>query len=370
MKRDSLKRFISNFMSALSNCSLYGPQHTVIEVYLKKCLEVLEEAFKESDTVEFMIIDRDLVVNKKPVKERSVHIENFKKRLNKKGIQRIDISEGVQLKELHDLIADIAVKERQPRQYPHIRTGVVDVITEGINLEDIDTLSFEQTQQQLNKLKEIFSNVSPFKKLHTSGIEEIVVSFIVTLRKETNILQMLIPVKTYSDYTYTHAANVMALSIFQAKALGIEGAMLHDIGIAALLHDVGKLFVSKEILDKKGSLDEVEFAEMQKHPIYGAKYLSGLTDITPLAPIVAYEHHMRYDGRGYPRSVLRTKRQHLVSQIVMISDFFDALRSRRPYKEAWKIKEIFALMKKNSGTVFNPVLVGNFTRAFLTATRL
>ncbi len=370
MKRESLKRFISSFMSALSNCSLYDTEHPAIDEYLKKCHEVLEEFFKETDVVEFMIVDRDLVVNKKPFKDSSIHVENFKKRLRRKGLQRVDISKGVDLKELHELAADIALKDRQPKQYPHIRTGVVDVVTEGISLEDIDSRPFEPTQEQINKLKEIFSEVSPFKKLHTSGIEEIVISFMVTLRKETNILQLLIPVKTYSDYTYTHAANVMALSIFQAKALGIEGTMLHDIGISALLHDVGKLFVSKEILEKKGSLSDAEFAEMQKHPVYGAKYLSGLTDITPLAPVVAYEHHMRFDGRGYPRSTLRTKRQHLVSQIVMIADFFDALRSRRPYKEAWKIREIFALMRKNSGTVFNPVLVGNFARAFLAATRL
>ncbi|RME66533.1 MAG: HD domain-containing protein [Nitrospirae bacterium] len=354
----------------MSNCSLYGPEHPAIDEYLKKALQVLEVAFKDNDVIEFMFVERDLVINKKPFKDRSVHVENFKKRLLRKGIQRIDISKGVDLKELHDFVSDIAMKDREVKQYPHIRSGVVDVITEGISLDEIESLPFEPTQEQLNKLKEVFTGVSPLKKLQVSGIEEIVLSFLVTLRKETNILQLLMPVKTYSDYTYTHAANVMALSVFQAKALGIEGALLHDIGIAALLHDVGKLFVSQEVLHKKGSLDEMEFAEMQKHPVYGAKYLSGHTELPVLAPVVAYEHHMRYDGRGYPRSTLRTKRQHLVSQIVMIADFFDALRSRRPYKESWKIKEIFALMKKNSGTVFNPVLVGNFARAFLAATRL
>lgn len=84
--------------------------------------------------------------------------------------------------------------------------------------------------------------------------------------------------------------------------------------------------------------------------------------LTQLAPIVAFEHHMRYDGTGYPKLYNERKRQYLVSQIVQIANFFDALRSKRPYKKDWEINDIIALMMENSGREFNGVLVYNFAR--------
>jgi HD-GYP domain-containing protein (c-di-GMP phosphodiesterase class II) len=164
-----------------------------------------------------------------------------------------------------------------------------------------------------------------------------------------------------------HSTNVSVLTIFQGETLGIKDQLLHDIGLAALLHDVGKMFISKEILEKDGPLDEREFAEMKLHPVYGANYLAKIEHISRIAPIVAFEHHRKYNGTGYPSLNLNGKEQHLCSQLIAISDFFDALRSWRPYRESWDIKEILELMKEEAGKSFNPLLVDNFLKFFLTA---
>jgi putative nucleotidyltransferase with HDIG domain len=181
-------------------------------------------------------------------------------------------------------------------------------------------------------------------------------------KRQASLLQLISPVKSYSEYTYTHAINVSVLALFQAESLGVKGQLLHDIGIAALLHDVGKIFVSKEVLEKQGSLEEREWEEMRRHTVYGARYLSKIDALPHIAPIVALEHHMRYDGEGYPRMKTRENHQHLCSQMVALSDFFDALRSKRPYKKDWQIKEIISLMKANEGKEFNAFLVDNFAR--------
>ncbi|MEK7307266.1 MAG: HD domain-containing phosphohydrolase, partial [Nitrospirota bacterium] len=200
-----------------------------------------------------------------------------------------------------------------------------------------------------------------------AGLEEIVVNFVLAFRREANILKLISPVKSYSDYTYTHATNVAVLTMFQAESLGVKDKLSQEIGIAALLHDVGKLFVPKEILDKQGKLDEKEWEEIQRHTLYGAKYLAKIDGLVRIAPIVAMEHHMKYDGLGYPKYSHGTKAQHICSQIVSIADFFDALRSKRPYKKDWEIKEILALMKQNAGKDFNPFLVDNFSRTIMKA---
>ena len=222
--------------------------------------------------------------------------------------------------------------------------------------------------EQIGKLKSVYKSLSPFKQLNMTDLEEIVARFIATIGREISILKLLSPVKSYSNYTYVHSINVAVLSIFQAESLGVKGKSLHDMGMAALLHDVGKLFIGKDILEKQGKLDEKEFAEITNHPSYGAAYLVNIDGILRLAPIVAFEHHRKYDGSGYPRLGMKEKKQHICSQIVAISDFFDALRSWRPYRKSMEIDETLALMKKNAGTDFNPFLVNNFVRAFLTAT--
>ncbi|RMG05050.1 MAG: HD domain-containing protein [Nitrospirae bacterium] len=313
-----------------------------------------------------MIVDNDLVINKNPLKTPGIHAVNLMKKLKRKGITGLEFEKGIKKPEILQFIDKLSSPERAPIRLPHIKTGVIDVRLGGLKIEgDLefdpnDAAAFRKAQ--LEKAREFFTGFSPFKKLHSSGLEEIVMNFILTFRREANILSLISPVRTYSEYTYTHATNVSVLSMFQAETLGVDDELLHDIGIAALLHDVGKLFISEEILEKKGALNDEEWDEIRKHTLYGARYLATVEGIPRLAPVVALEHHLRYDGKGYPQ--LRwPKKQHIVSQIVAISDFFDALRSRRPYKRDWSIKDILVLLKEGAGAEFNPELVDNFSRS-------
>jgi len=192
------------------------------------------------------------------------------------------------------------------------------------------------------------------------SVENAVLGFITVLKREANILRIKSQVKSYSEYTYVHASNVSVLSVFQAESLGLKGDILYEIGIAGLLHDVGKMFVSKDILDKDSGLSHSEWDLMKRHPIYGATYLSTLKDAPKLAVVAAFEHHMKFDGSGYPDTRKRGKKQHVVSQILAVADFFDALRTERPYRNALGIATIIKLMKDVSGKDLNPFLVDSF----------
>ncbi len=364
---EKLNNFISTLMIAISNCSLYSKGHLAFDELAVKALSVLEESMEEQ--FEIMIIDNDLVVNGTPIRKAGLHGSNLIKRLRRKGVSRVDFQKGVSLNEIKQFIIDIAEPGAALKKYPHIRTGAVDVKLGGMALHtdvdldfDINGLSYSPPDE-VEKVKDVLHSASPFKKLNIAGLEEIVVHFIATFRKEAAILKYLSPVKSYSEYTYTHATNVTVLSVFQAESLGIKDDLLHEIGVAALLHDAGKLFISTEILEKKGPLNDREFDEIKKHPMHGAKYLAKMDNLPRLAPIIAFEHHMRYDGSGYPQLHMKKGgRQHICSQIIAVSDFFDALRSRRPYRESMNVKQIFALMRKGVNRDFNPFLVDNFIR--------
>ncbi len=352
-------------MSAVSNCSLYSQEHSAIDDLAGEALAVLNEILEETESLEMMIVENDLVVNRVPLRETGLQGHNFIKRLKRKGITRVDFLKGITISELRLFISNMATAEEGLKPSPHIRSGVVDVRIGGLKLDfdlNMDDLA-GFTSGQTDMVKEVYTGISPFKRLNIAGLEEIVVNFIITFRKEVGILKLISPVKSYSEYTYTHAMNVAVLSMFQAQSLNIRDDLLRDIGIAALLHDVGKLFIAKDTLEKKAALTGEEWKEIKLHPLYGARYLGKIDEITRLAPIVALEHHMRYDGHGYPKMNINGKKQHFCSQIVAIADFFDALRSRRPYRRALEIKEVLTLMKTEAEGLFSPFLFNNFIRA-------
>jgi HD-GYP domain-containing protein (c-di-GMP phosphodiesterase class II) len=290
--------------------------------------------------------------------EKGIHIENFRKRLRTNGIEKIIIKKGVSTEELREFISKMALKGETPSSSEHILVGTVQVRFKSAESE-VRALMDEN----ISMIKDVYQGVSRFKKLDMFGLEEAVVGFISALKREANILRIVSPVKSYSEYTYVHAANVSTLTLFQAEFLGLKGESLYDAGLAGLLHDVGKIFIAKEILEKQAKLDESEWYEMRRHPIHGAIYLSKIEDVPKLAVIAAFEHHMKFNGSGYPETKKRGKKQHIISQMVAISDFFDAMRTERPYRKALDVQTIVGFMKKSAGKDFNPQLVDNFFKA-------
>ena len=162
----------------------------------------------------------------------------------------------------------------------------------------------------------------------------------------------------------TSVINVAILSMSLAEAVGFDSHATHEVGIAALLHDVGKMAVPRDVLGKNGRFTEEEFRAMQVHPVAGARILLKTPGVPEIAPIVAYEHHIRYDGGGYPR-VPRSWKVNLASRITQLADVFDALRTHRPYRPGMPVEKIVGLMRGDAGTYFDPDLLEIFLKHVL-----
>ncbi len=360
MDKKALKlQLITILTTAISNCSLYSTDHSIVRAQADRARDIILELMGENEETAMMIIDNDLVFDKEPFKEKSIHLQNFVKRLQRKGIDKLIYKKGVESVEIAQMIGDIADMGSVPSGYPNISLGAVE-----IRLESETEFSPEELEQfreeQVGKVKDVFSGVSRYKKLDIKGLEDIVINFIAAFKKEVNILNIMTPFKSYTEWTYTHAANVAIITLFQAEALGVTGELIHEIGIAALLHDVGKMFVSNDILNKQGKLDSDEWEEIQRHTLYGAKYLMTTENAPQIAVPIALEHHLRFDGKGYPRTRSLKGKQHIFSQIVTISDVFDALRAKRPYKRDFEVVEILSMIKAGIGTSFNPIIANSF----------
>jgi putative nucleotidyltransferase with HDIG domain len=172
-------------------------------------------------------------------------------------------------------------------------------------------------------------------------------------------LMALTALKKYDNYTFTHMVNVSALAMAQARSLNLDGALLREFGFAALMHDIGKVHTPLEVLNKPGKLTKEEFDIMKRHVVDGAHILRRTPEMPALAPIVAFEHHLKQDLSGYPENI-GSRRLNLCTMIVSIADVFDALRSNRPYREGLATVRIRSIMGEQGNPAFNQVLLKRF----------
>ena len=174
-------------------------------------------------------------------------------------------------------------------------------------------------------------------------------------------LLALTTLKNYDNYTFTHMVNVSILTMGQARGLGIDGPLLREFGLAALMHDIGKVRTPIEILNKPDKLTDAEFAIMKRHVVDGAEILRQTPDVPTLAPVVAFEHHLRLDGTGYPAGVTRPS-LNVGTMLCSIADVYDAMRSQRSYQQAFPTDRILAVLKRNDGQQFDQHLVRRFVQ--------
>ncbi len=349
---------ISAVATAITSCSLYSKEHEVVLAQCAKAVGLIEGMYDEGQ-LGLTVLGEALLVNGRKVKSKGLHAVNFIGRMRRKGIQQLVFHQGVTAPELVECIAGLAAKGSPKANLPHIAVGSLEIRFNAAGGSDPAAVISAGAE----RIKALHSSVSHFGSIDIVGIEEIVIGFLSVLRRQENVLRIVQPIRAHSDYTYAHSANVTVLSMFIAETIGVDDEVLQDVGVAGLMHDIGKVFVDKKILEKDSKLDAGEWDEMKKHTVFGAQYLASLPEVPRLAFVGAFEHHMKFDGTGYPNTRLHGRRQHPVSQIIAIADFFDALRTERPYRRPLEMPAILGMLKDSSGKDFNPVLVDHFIRS-------
>jgi putative nucleotidyltransferase with HDIG domain len=199
-------------------------------------------------------------------------------------------------------------------------------------------------------------------------VDGVVRALAVTIRREQGCLLPLLDIRSFDEYTTSHCCNVAMLSMGIADQMGLSDADTRAIGTAALLHDIGKTKIPHEVLTKPGKLTPEERLVIQRHPVEGARLLTGRGLGHSLAATVAYEHHIWFNGKGgYP--VLNYPREtHFASRIVHVSDIYDAVSSKRPYHDPWPRDKALELIRKLAGVELDPHVAAAFLTMAASAT--
>lgn len=365
-KKDLIQEFIKTFIPAVTHAHQYTTSHQQTLHAINVAYDNLHKAMGSDPVLPFMIIDGRIVVYEDPL-EDSPYIDRFMRLFKNIGIQHVHILRGISLEELTSFIDMLVARPLLSQELPpfhHIQFGKVELVCNPgeneNNPEGQAKKGFNTVQSMdLDLSSDIYVAAKAGHALPVSEIHQVVSEILSAIRHESSILVAFSPLRVLDEYTYTHSTNVSILNIAQGMALGMNDDLIHEVGVAALLHDTGKLFVPEEVLNKPGRLTDTEWEMIQSHPVRGAEYLLENPGIPPLAVVVAYEHHMQYNNSGYPH-VSRDWRQNICSQMTAISDFFDAMRTKRIYRDSLETKIIADQMAKLSGNTLNPLLTKNF----------
>ncbi len=197
------------------------------------------------------------------------------------------------------------------------------------------------------------SKINSTKLLITNIVEQILEN------KDTMV--NLIDLKYYDDYTFFHSVNVAVLSILVGSEYGLDKNELFNVGLASILHDIGKMFVDKNILNKPGKLTQEEYEAVQEHPAFGFNYLKESYEIPTSAYVAVLQHHEKYDGTGYPMKKAKEEIS-IIGRIIGVADVYDALTSTRPYRKSLLPSEAMEYIMANGGIMFDVKLTKIFAR--------
>jgi HD-GYP domain-containing protein (c-di-GMP phosphodiesterase class II) len=378
---EGLSRVISQLTAAVANTSLYSPTHPQVAQYAEKAHIVLAEMLQHKPEITLLLIGNDLIADNRQMAATGAasYVTNFIRILKKQAIERITFAAGLPKEELLGLIQNLASSDTLSiRSTSFIKLGKVELrITkpgEQQSSVGADALSnaadvppevlqdlLALTAEELDLLKDLYLGAKLHKKIDVRGVDDMVKGFIKGFRQEINPLSLLASLKSVNEYTFTHVTNVCILTMSLSENLGFTGEYLHQIGVASLLHDIGKIFIPDEILSKPGKLTPEERSTIESHTVKGARYLMGIEGIPKLAVLAALEHHQKFDGNGYP-SIKGGWTPNITSQLIGVADVFDALRSRRSYREPVPQEKIIAMLTKEKGTSFNPLIVDRFIK--------
>ena len=357
-------RFLTGMAQAFSAMLLYADDHPAVQRAVDRAYQALVDLQQRSPTPLFTFIGSEIVLDRAPL--RDLRHWDWGPRLSAAGLQRLEFIGPVSredfdafLDEAYLRLSGTPIPSAEVRQGrpTNVRYGTVGLRGEGdVQAPDEEgitgaTLDYS-LREEIEGVEWLQAELREGRQLHMLEAQGIVRSLSVAMHGDQAYLIPLLRLKEFDQYTVTHTLNVAVLTMALAEFLGMGPREVRTFGIAGLLHDLGKVKVPEEILNKPGKLTDEERVVMNSHTTEGARLILEAEEQLDLAAVVAYEHHIRIDGGGYP-TLVYARPCHEASNLVHVCDVFDALRTHRPYREAWSADRALSIVEEGAGPEFD-----------------
>lgn len=366
------KKGFAQLSALLKNAVIYPPAHPFLLGSAEQLIVTLEELFSKRKEASYHLVAGELFFEtfSVPLEEA---LSQTVEEICKRGIGGITFHPGVKRDEL---IAFAYIIKQDVHEVIG-RGGAAALMNKaGISRITVHRLASGEVRTKkgagekrpaeifldgIETIKEIVHTARIGKPLNSRRLQGFIHSMVDSIMQNRDALVGLTSIKMYDEYTFAHSVNVAVLCVAMGSFLSLGKNQVASLGIAGMLHDIGKVNIPLEIINKPEALTDSEWEFVKRHPAEGAVILSGLPGVGRLAMVAAFEHHMHHDLSGYPRTGTGSFDLHPFSKIVAIADAYDALTSTRVYYDAPQppYQAVMALLSKR-GALFDPVFVKAF----------
>lgn len=363
-------RFLTSLSHALSTLGLYGDVHPAVRRATDAAYRELAELQQDRSALVFTFMPEEVLFGRDLLPE--LERWEWSSRFAQGGIERLEISGTVTEPHFERFLGHAAAVlglhgdarsdlwQDGPEGIRFGRIGLAGTDHEPTRTEalPVATLGYSLREER-EAVGWVHQEVSDGKAIPLLEAYGVVRSLSLAMHGGQAMVVPLLQLKEFDQYTTTHSMNVSVLTMALGEFLGLTPAAVRAFGLAGLLHDLGKVRIPKEILSKPGKLTPEERVVVEAHPADGARMILEGEQPLDLAAVVAYEHHRGHDGSGYPRAHY-AREAHQASRLVHVCDVYDALRTRRPYRDAWTSIEALDYIQERAGKEFDPAMSAAF----------
>jgi len=374
--------FVLRFYRLLKGATLYDRNNVTIDRLIHECLQAINPFIQTENHLYVKIVRDNLFFNnvRIPVKaDKYAIFKSFSQEMVKKWIGELEFTDEVQPALLKDLVYLLAgLEDNNESNYLYVKQqlelkGIQSISVGKLEFykeEDLYVDSQKQKQyskevyfKSINLVKEVVDGIKSQKVINIRKAKHLMQNAVNSVMQDESALLGLANIKNYDEYTFNHSVNVAIYAIALGQRIGIPKKHLCHLGMAGLFHDIGKMRIPQEILNKKEKLSPEEWAVIRAHPVVGAELVIQMKEWGELSTRLinaAFEHHLKYDLTGYPR-LSKKRNLTLFGKIIALSDFYDALVRPRVYRRFPYVSEkILGFMLERANKDFDPALVKVF----------
>jgi len=363
-------RFLTSLSNALSTLALYGEAHPATRRAADASYRELADLQADRPGLIFTFMPEEVLFGRDLLPE--LERWEWSARFAQGGIERLEISGAVSEPHFERFLGHAAAVlglhgdarsdlwQDGPEGIRFGRARLDDTGREPVSTEPLPVAMLGYSlREEREAVSWVHQEVSDGKSIPLLEAYGVVRSLSLAMHGGQAMVMPLLQLKEFDQYTTTHSMNVSVLTMALGEFLGMAPAAMRGFGLAGLLHDLGKVRIPKEILSKPGKLTPEERAVVEAHPADGARMILEGDEPLDLAAVVAYEHHRCHDGGGYPH-VHYPRECHQASRLVHVCDVYDALRTRRPYRDAWSSTQALDYIQERAGAEFDPAMAAAF----------
>jgi putative nucleotidyltransferase with HDIG domain len=349
--------------SAVKAASLYPVGHPGIQAPLNAFFQGLNSLLGAGHPIVLGVIDDVLVLDEIPFYETHTVWRTLFSALRGRGIESITFHDGLEPQEMLGIIrvlkggdaGDPSDLDSLWKEQNIVHASYREIV-EG---DDFRARAHQTYQDSLAVVVDLVTELRMGKVPSTRAAVEVVEGMRDLILQDPNALFGMAMMKSYDNYTFNHSVNVSIFSLALGRHMELPNEEFRTLGLAALLHDLGKVRTDESIIKKPGALDDNEMRLMKLHPELGAEILESMQGIRSEAVAMVLQHHVRFDRAGYPR-LPKVVEMHPMAEAIALADCYDALTTTRPYQRAHHPSDAARILRRNSGSAFSPELAEQF----------